>query len=112
MHESRGRNEVGLDAHVDEPDRRGGGTGRVQRRQHEVTGDRRVGRDARGLRVAHLTDEDDVGVGAQGRTQRARERHARRVLIWICLTPSSRYSTGSSTDTMLLSRVLTDEISA
>ena len=35
-----------------------------------------------------------------------------RVLIWICFTPSRRYSTGSSTDTMLLSRVLTDEISA
>jgi len=35
-----------------------------------------------------------------------------RVLIWICLTPSSRYSTGSSTDTMLFSRVFTEEISA
>ena len=35
-----------------------------------------------------------------------------RVLIWICLMPSSRYSTGSSTETKLLSRVLTDESSA
>ncbi len=35
-----------------------------------------------------------------------------RELIWICLTPSRRYSTGSSTDTMLLSRVFTDEMSA
>ena len=48
----------------------------MDRAQHEVTGDRGFGGDARGLRVADLTDEDDVGVGAQDRAQRAGKRDA------------------------------------
>jgi hypothetical protein len=49
---------------------------RVQRRQHEVTGQRGLDRDLDGLGVADLTDQDDVGVLAQDRAQRARERDA------------------------------------
>ena len=47
----------------------------VQRRQHEVAGLGRGHRDLRGLEVAHLADQDHVGILAQRRTQRARERH-------------------------------------
>ncbi|HLZ36234.1 MAG TPA: hypothetical protein VKP64_00420, partial [Mycobacteriales bacterium] len=41
--------------------------GRVQRRQHEVTRLRGGERGLHGLRVAHLPDEDDVGVLAHRR---------------------------------------------
>ena len=51
--------------------------GRVQRRHDEVTGERGLHRDARGLDVADLTDEDRVGVLAQDRPQTVRERDAR-----------------------------------
>ena len=47
---------------------------RVQRREHEVAG---FGREQAGLdrlEVAHLADEDDVGILPQGAAQRLRER--------------------------------------
>ena len=46
----------------------------VQRREHEVAGLRGLHRDLRGLRVADLADQDDVGILPQDRAQRARER--------------------------------------
>ncbi len=50
-----------------------GGVEGVQRRQHQVAG--LGGQDRRfdGLEVAHLTDQDDVGVLAQRGAQRGRE---------------------------------------
>ena len=45
----------------------------VQGREHEVTGERGLDGDLRGLVVADLTDEHDVGVGAQDRAQRGGE---------------------------------------
>src|SRR5690606_36481646 len=50
-----------------------GGIVGVQRRQHQVAGERGLDRDARGLQVAHLADHDDVRVLAHDRTQRVRE---------------------------------------
>jgi hypothetical protein len=48
----------------------------VQRREHEVAGERRLHGDAGGLDVADLADEDDVGVLAQDRLQAAGEGDA------------------------------------
>ena len=50
--------------------------GRVERRQDEVAGERGLDRDARGLDVTDLTDEDRVGVLAQDRAQPAGEGDA------------------------------------
>ena len=56
---------------------------RVQRGQDEVARLRRVQRDLHRLGVAHLTDEDDVGVLAERGAQRGGE--ARRVLADLAL---------------------------
>ncbi len=69
----RGRDEEGLDPHVEESVQRGRGVGRVQRRQHEVTGERGLHGDARGLDVADLADEDHVGVLTEDRLEPAGE---------------------------------------
>ena len=72
----RGGDEIGLDAEIQQADDgacRGIG---VQRRQHEVAGERGVDADAGRFPVAHLADHDDVGVEAQERAQRAREAQA------------------------------------
>ena len=74
--DDRRRDEEGLDAHVEEAVQRGGGVGGVQRREHEVAGQRRLHRDPRGLDVADLADQDDVGVLAQDRLQPAGEGDA------------------------------------
>ena len=50
--------------------------GGVQRRQHEVAGERRLHGDARRLDVADLADEDDVGVLAQDRLEAGGEGEA------------------------------------
>ena len=78
--EQRRRDEERLDAHVHEAVQRGGRVGRVQRRHDEVAGERGLRRDARGLDVSDLTDEDRVGVLAQDRTQPGRERQAGRLV--------------------------------
>ena len=49
----------------------------VQRREHEVAGERRLDGDLRRLAVADLADHDDVGVGAHHRAQAGGERQAR-----------------------------------
>ena len=56
---------------------------RVERGEHQVAGLRRVQRRLDGLDVAHLADQDDVGVLAQGGAQGLRE--ARRVLADLAL---------------------------
>ena len=62
--------EKALDAEIDQP-RHGGGRGLgMQRRQHEMAGQRRMDGDMRGLGVADFADHDHVGVlaneGAHG----------------------------------------------
>ena len=63
------RDEVRLDAHLDQPCRRRGRAVGVQRRQHEVAGEGGLDRDPRALAVAHLADHDDVRIGAHDRAQ-------------------------------------------
>ena len=53
---------------------RAGGVAGVQRREHEVAGERGLDRDVGGLAVADLADHDHVGVGAQHRAQARRRR--------------------------------------
>ena len=48
----------------------------VQRREHEVAGERRLDGDLRRLEVADFADEDDVGVLAQEAAQRGGEVEA------------------------------------
>ena len=67
-----------LDAHLDQPgDRPTGRRWCAAGREHEVTGESGLDRDLRGLVVADLTDEDDVGVGPQDRAQRGGEGQPR-----------------------------------
>ena len=58
-----------LDVHLGEPDDGARRVVGVQRRQHQVTGERGLDGDLRGLVVADLAEEDDVGVRAQDRAQ-------------------------------------------
>ena len=46
----------------------------MQRREHEVAGLRGRDRERDGLQVAHLADEDHVGILAQRLAERLRER--------------------------------------
>jgi hypothetical protein len=48
----------------------------VERREHQVAGERGLDADLGGLEVADLADHDDVGVLAQERAQRRGEREA------------------------------------
>ena len=69
-----GRGEqVILDAHVEQAGDAAGGVVGVQRREHQVAGERRLHGDARGLEVADLADHDDVRVLAHDRAQRVGE---------------------------------------
>ena len=70
----RRREQVILDAHVEQPvDGRRGVVG-VDRREHEVARQRRLHGDLGGLEVADLADHDHVGVLPHDRAQRVRER--------------------------------------
>ena len=69
----------------------------VQRRQHEVAGQRRLRRDLRRLRVANFADEHDVRILAQQRAQRVANVTPTFSFTGTCGTPDSSYSTGSST---------------
>ena len=55
---------------------RGARVGGVQRREHEVAGERGLHGDAGRLDVADLADEDHVGVLAQDRLETVGERDA------------------------------------
>ena len=48
----------------------------MQRREHEVSGERRLDRDAAGFEISNLTDHDDVRILPQERLQRRGEGHA------------------------------------
>ncbi len=48
----------------------------MQRRQHQVSGQRGLDRDARGLEIAHFADHDDVRILTHDRAQRVREVEA------------------------------------
>src|SRR5207249_8701122 len=74
--DDRGGHEERLDAKVEEPRQRAGRVRRVDGREDEVAGERGLDADACRFDVAHLADEDDVGVLAQDRLEPARERHA------------------------------------
>ncbi len=65
--DDRRRDQERLDAHVEQAVQRGDRVGRVQRREHEVPGERGLHGDARGLDVADLADEDHVRVLAKDR---------------------------------------------
>src|SRR5207237_33453 len=61
-----GAGEERLHAHLVQAGERAGGVVRVQRREHEVAGERRFDRDLGGLVGANLAGPLDVGVGAEG----------------------------------------------
>ena len=71
------RDHVGLDPHVRQPRHRRRRVVGVQRGEDEVAGLRGLHRDLRGLLIADLADEDDVGILPQDGAQRARERQLR-----------------------------------
>ena len=72
----RARDQERLDAHVHQAADRAGRVVGVQRRQHEVAGQRRLDGDFRGFEVADFADQDDVRVLAQERAQRRGEVQA------------------------------------
>ena len=64
----------GLDAEVDQAHDGLDRVGRVQRRHHEVPGERRLQRDGGGFGVADLADQNDVGILTENRAKAARRR--------------------------------------
>src|SRR5690606_606833 len=66
----RRADEEWLDVHLDQTRDRRRRVVRVQRREHEVTGEGRLDRDLGRLLVADLTEQDHVRVGTQDRAQR------------------------------------------
>jgi hypothetical protein len=103
----RRRDEERLDAHVDQARDGGDGVIGVQRRQHQVAGERGLQGQLGGLGVADLADQDDVGVLAQDAAQPAGEGETDFSCTWTCVMPGTCTSTGSSSVTMLRSGVLT-----
>jgi len=83
----------------------------VQGRHHEVTGDGGVGRDARGVGVADLADEQDVG-SERSTDGSAVENVSRRGIDLHLLDAVERNSTGFSIETMLLVLELTSDSTA
>ena len=69
------RQQERLDTHVAQARDGADGRVRVQRRHHEVAGQRRLHGDLRGLEVADFADHHHVRVLAQDGAQSARERH-------------------------------------
>ena len=71
-----GAGEERLDAHLVQPRQRTRRVVRVQRREHEVTGEGGLDRDLCGLAVSNLADHHHVRVGTQDRAQRRGEGQA------------------------------------
>ncbi len=69
---------------------------RVHGREHEVTGDRRLERDVRGLGIPHLTEHDHVRVLPQQGTEHDAERQADLLLHSNLIDPGQLVSIGSS----------------
>ncbi len=67
---------VRLDTHVQKAANHVDDVIRVDGREHQVTGERRLNRDLRGLGVADFADHDLVGIVTQDRAQSARECQA------------------------------------
>ena len=61
--------EEGLETHVHHSSECGGGVVRVDRREYEVTRERRLDGDGSRVDVSNLTDHDDVGILAKERLQ-------------------------------------------
>jgi len=68
--------EEGLDLHVEETGQGSGGVVRMERREHEVSGERGAHRDLGGLAVTDLPDHDHVRILAEKGAQSASEREA------------------------------------
>ena len=81
----------------------------VQRREHQVAGERGLDGDLGGLEVADLADHDDVGVLAQEGAQRGGEVQPISSCICTWLMPTRLYSTGSSAVEMLVAILLSSE---
>ena len=62
--------QVILHAHVEHARDAAGGVVGVQRRQHQMAGQRRLDRDLGGFQIAHFADHDDVRILTHDRTQR------------------------------------------
>ena len=86
----RGCNLEWLNADIDESSDSAGRIDRVQRRQHEVTRQRRLCRDRCRFLVADFADEDDVGVLTQDRTQRCCKRQA-GLLVYLHLYDTRQF---------------------
>ena len=84
----------------------------VQGREHQMSGQRGADRDLRRLQVAHLADEDHVGILPQERPQGRGEvtPMSSRTRTW--LIPAMLNSTGSSAVMMLMSGLLMVAIAA
>ena len=92
----RGRDQEGLEAHVQQTGDRGRRIIGMQGGEHDVTGQRGLDRDLRGLEVTDLTDQDLVGVLTQDRAQTVGEGRSISSSICTWIRPSISYSTGSS----------------
>ena len=73
-HFERRRDQIRLDAHVDQSRRGAGGVVGVQRAEHQVTGERRLHGDFGRFQVANFADQDHVRVVTQNRAQTGGER--------------------------------------
>ena len=68
----------------------------VQRREHQVTGERRFDRGLERLRIADFADHHDVRILSQDRAQPLANVNPALTLVCPWLMPGSQYSTGSS----------------
>ena len=75
----------------------------VERREHQVAGERGLDRDLRGLEVADLADHDDVRVLAQEARSAAAKLRPMSSCICTWLMPAKLNSTGSSAVEMFTS---------
>ena len=92
----RGGNQEWLHSHVDQPGDRAGRVVRVEGRENQMPGERRLNRDLRCFEVARFTDHDSVGILPQKGAQDSRKVKPMASFTGTCTMPSRSYSTGSS----------------